>query len=137
MDTIDLKSIPVGAAIEIIEAGILPVRQTEIVYTYLCIDAHDRVVTTANSMHLYGAFEVNDLMNSLKQLGYAPFVSTLLTPAIWADPLNSWAQDNPAAMAKMAFHGVRLVKGVQDFSKLQGEEDSKMKKPADVNDQGE
>lgn len=73
MDVIALTQIPAGAAVEIIQADFLPVRQTETAYEYLCLDDQERLVTSADTSRLIGGASVAELEASLKSLGYAPF----------------------------------------------------------------
>lgn len=77
MNVIDIKHIPLGAAVEIILADFLPVRQneTETAFKYLCLDEQERLVTSEGTSRLVGGASVPDLEESLKRLGYVPFSS--------------------------------------------------------------
>ena len=72
MATVDLHTLPPGAAIEVQEAAVFPVIQNGPAHAYLCADDQMRLVTTAGGRLLFGGKTRAELTDKLKQLGFNP-----------------------------------------------------------------
>lgn len=74
MQQIPLTAIPSGAAVEVVEAELLTVRQNAPGHQYLCIDEEQRLITIKGGTHLLGSSNKAELIKSLASDGFKPFI---------------------------------------------------------------